>query len=198
MQFKLDPYRVIERVEERGIVADPEDIRREIEKYGRKQALERQKKEPGQAQEETNGTTPQETYKNVLEYDENGKPKLELKILEKTAVHVPTPEEYDTLMQIYDCAGRIWGSGDLPTDYQAWNDEKENTCIDVQDYKGNLDSPEFRYQNIKFYKDYSGWNIISFQEFCEIQGITPEMIKEINTYFEKHHPDRKSKLPTYS
>ena len=192
MQFKLDPYRVIERVEERGIVADPEDIRREIEKYGRKQALERQKKEPGQAQEETNGTTPQETYKNVLEYDENGKPKLELIILEETAVHVPTLEEYDTLMQIYDCAGRIWRSGDLPTDYQAWHDYEENTCIQVQDYKGNLDSPKFGYMDVESCKD-SCWNIISFQEFCEIQGITPEMIKELNTYFEKHNPDRKSK-----
>jgi len=50
----------------------------------------------------------QRTVESKLERDSKGKPILELTSLKKTAVNSKTQEEYDTLMQVYECGGWKW------------------------------------------------------------------------------------------
>ena len=116
---------------------------------------------------------------NQLKKDENGRPIIKLTPLEKTAVHTPTQESYDTLMQVYECGGWKWSNGKLPTSEDYWEDEKEKTCVDAEFLGGG----GFRYSS----KDYNlaiNWNILQPQEFYNKQNITDAQIKEINEYFE--------------
>jgi len=129
--------------------------------------------------------------KKILEYDKNGKPKLNLTLLEKTAVHTPTPEDYDTLLQVYECGGWRWAGKTFPTSYLNWKYE-DKTCIDVGVSYLAKRKGEFGFAGINFYNK-EKCKIISLQEFYNIQKITPQMIKEINDWFEKYKPNRVSK-----
>jgi hypothetical protein len=118
-----------------------------------------------------------------LQRSKIGKPKLKLKHLEKTAVHTPTPEGYDLLMQVYECGG-LNGNGIEPTKFGNWIVHKEKTCLHI--------SNVFFRANEEYYQE-EGYNIISPQKFYNQQNITPEMIKEINAWFEINKPNRESK-----
>ena len=117
--------------------------------------------------------------------DENRKPILILKELEQTAIHTPTQESYDTLMQIYECGNWEWQDGDTPTRYNAWTTYKGNTCIGA--FEG------FRYGEIQRFVEKS--LIRTPQEFYDIQDpqIRDMTIEEINKWFETNKPDRRSK-----
>ncbi|MCK4650458.1 hypothetical protein KAT36_04480 [Candidatus Pacearchaeota archaeon] len=111
----------------------------------------------------------------ILERDENGKPKLNLTSLEGTGVRVPTQEEYDTLMQVYECGGWDWNHGKLSTSFNCWNKYEEETCVRAEE--------RFVYANNEFYIE-RNQKILSTSEFYDIQKINLEMIKEINQWFD--------------
>ncbi len=120
----------------------------------------------------------------ILERDEDGKPKLNLTPIEKTVVSTPTQEDYWDLMRVYECGGWEWGDGTLPIRHNYWETYKEETCmevgIDILRNKGKLG-----YAYREFYQR-EGGIIISTNEFYENQKITPEMLNEINIWFDKN------------
>ncbi len=123
----------------------------------------------------------------LLQRDENGKPVLRLKPIEKTVVHTSTEEDYWDLMQVYECEGWKWSSGSLPTQSSVWNTNKEETCIaaGVNYPNGIYDKGRFGFTNRKFYMR-KNWKIISTQDFYDTQKITSEMFNELNVWFDKN------------
>ena len=122
--------------------------------------------------------------KNKLKRNENGRPSLYLKELEKTAVHIKTQEIYDTLMQIYECGNWKWNSNKFPTEYNRIKNYLEIMCIEIKD--------KFRFGKLEEFNKKKRI-IITPKEFYEIQDITDSTLKEINKWFEANKPDRKSK-----
>ncbi|MCK4650455.1 hypothetical protein KAT36_04465 [Candidatus Pacearchaeota archaeon] len=118
---------------------------------------------------------PRSGLTQILERDENGKPKLDLTPLEGTGVRVPTQEEYDILMQVYECGGWKWSGGNLSTHYNYWNEHKEETCVRAEE--------RLVYANNEFYIK-ENLKVLSTSEFYDIQKINLEMIKEINQWFD--------------
>lgn len=131
-----------------------------------------------------------EKLKQILETDENRKPILELKPIEKTAVNTPTQEEYWDMMRVYECGDWKWASGTLPTEKNDLKKDLTKICVDagIDSVTGNL--KRFGYA---FKIDYLRicYNIISPREFYYEQGITPKMLKEINDWFDKSNRDLK-------
>jgi len=125
----------------------------------------------------------------ILQRDENGKPVLKLEPIEKTAVHVPTQSqsEYRNLMRAYECGGWKWSGGVLPTQINALKLHREETCIGagVHYSSGIYNGGEFEYCNREFYQQ-RNWKIISTQDFYDVQKITPEILKEINIWFDEN------------
>ena len=130
---------------------------------------------------------PREKLVQLLERDENGKPKLALTPLEKTAVHTPTQEDYDILMRTYELGGWEWRGGESLTQDNFWIDHKEKTCIAAGVYypSGVYDEGKFGYDGRELYLG-EGWNVISTQQFYETQKITPERLREINEWFDEN------------
>ena len=122
-----------------------------------------------------------EERNNGLEYGVQGKPKLNLTPLELTAVHTPSQNEYDDLIQVYECGGWKSNSGNLPTSINYWMHEKEETCVRAKEI--------FAFWDIESYQK-DGWDVISPQEFYNEQGINQEQIQEINKWFE-NQPESK-------
>ena len=124
-----------------------------------------------------------ENLENILKKGSDGKPILELTPLGKTAVHTKTQEEYNELMKVYELGNWRKKNGNLPTMCDIWFLRKEKSCITA----GNIVS----FKNIDYdscsknYYLHRGYKIISKQKFYKIQKITPEILKEINTYFGK-------------
>lgn len=123
-----------------------------------------------------NPMTQRNPKKNKLEKDLEGKPKITLKQLKKTSVHTPTQEEYNILMQVYECGGWIWIGGDLPTLGNQWVMYGEKTCIRAQN--------KFLYEDEKYYREIMGCKVISIEKFYDKQKITPGNIAKIKNYFE--------------
>ena len=124
----------------------------------------------------------------ILQRGENGKPILDLTPLEKTTVNTPTQESYIELIRVYECGDWKWSVGrSLPTQKSFWGDYKENTCIEAGvDYpSGVYDEGKFGYFGREFFGS-GGWGIISTQQFYETQKITPEMLNEVNVWFDRN------------
>ena len=127
---------------------------------------------------------------NILERDEKRKPKLSLTPLEKTAVHTPTQESYWDLIRVYECGGWRWGGVVLPTQANNWRVYKEETCVEAGvDYfsGGKYDNGKFCFGSRGLHQE-ENWKIIPPQEFYDAQTppITPEMINEINKWFDEN------------
>ena len=126
------------------------------------------------------------------------KPIIQLNSLEKTVVHTLAQEEYDTLMQIYECGGWKWRGGVVPTNLDKWSEVKRcspdyrELCIMAcpMDPK---ETKTFGFSHKKHFSE-SNYKIVSVQEFYGIQKITHEKIEEISNYFKKAKPNRKSKI----
>jgi len=116
--------------------------------------------------------------KSKLEKDLEGKPKITLKQLKKTAVNTPTQEECTTLMQVYECGEWKWADGKLPTQGNQRINYGKKTCIGVES--------RFGYSREGFYRETMRYKVISTKKFYKIQNITSENIDEINKWFEKH------------
>ncbi len=128
---------------------------------------------------------PDKGLTQILQEGSNGKPVLKLKPIEKTTVNTTTQKDYWDLMRVYECGSWKWTSEDLPTQKDYWNTDKEENCINAGvDYpSGIYNKGEFGYGNIKFLQG-ENWKIISIQGFYDIQKITPEILNEINVWFD--------------
>jgi hypothetical protein len=75
----------------------------------------------------------------------------------------------------------------------VWTFGKNQTCINVE--RKNVKNKYIKacsYSNQDYYKKYD-YNIISLEEYYTTQKITPEIIKELNEWYNTNKPDRKSK-----
>jgi len=131
--------------------------------------------------------TPESKLTQILKRDRNGKPILQLTPIEKTAVNIPTQEDYWDLMRTYELGEWRWWGGELLTQKNFWIDNKEQTCIGagVNHPSGVYDEGKFKYSNRKTYLK-EDWEIISPQEFYQRQNITPEILREINEWFDEN------------
>src|SRR3989339_852729 len=110
--------------------------------------------------------------KNKLKRNENGRPSLYLKELEKTAIHTKTQEIYDTLMQIYECGNWKWNSNKFPTEYNRIKNYLEIMCIEIKD--------KFRFGKLEEFNKKKRI-IITPKEFYEIQDITDSILNHFCT-----------------
>ncbi len=113
-----------------------------------------------------------------------GIPRLELTPLKKTAVHIQTQEECDELMRVYEMGSWRGRSGRLPTEFNYFKKCSKETCVTAGTDYTFEQKGKFGYGNKDFYLG-KNWDVISRQEFYNIQKITSEMIKEINKHFEE-------------
>lgn len=101
--------------------------------------------------------------------------------MKETAINTLTQKDYWELMRVYECGGIICkGRGEkLPTQMgDAWIElYEEETCINVEE--------KLEFSGVEFYLK-QGFDIILPSEFYDKQKITPEMLKEINNWFEKN------------
>jgi hypothetical protein len=140
--------------------------------------------------EETIPIKTEEKIEPKLRY-EDGVPKLELKILENTAVHTPTQKEYDNLMQIYDAGNWQW---ELNTSIECnyfYRDNAETCLTAGKSYYKKIEK-KIAVSPKEFYTK-RNWKIISLEEFCTIEKITQKIIKQLNEYYDKNYPNRESK-----
>jgi len=137
------------------------------------------KKLPKQEQRQENNTK-----ESKLERDLNGKPVLKLIPMEKILVHTPTQEEYVELMRVFECGGWRYLGGSLPTKYNYWKYNREETCISAgMNYLMGGEVGKIGYQDKQICLN-EGCKVILPNEFYEIEGVTPEIRKEINEYFD--------------
>lgn len=125
----------------------------------------------------------------ILERDENGKSKLNLTPIKKTAVHTPTLEDYNTLMQVCECGGWKWYNERLSTAWDIRDQWKEETCVFTEAIYENgvgICSKGIIYYCDRELFQEENWDVISTSKFYEIQKVTPEMIKELNEWFNKN------------
>jgi hypothetical protein len=94
-------------------------------------------------------------------------------------------------MKIYECGGWRWDDDELPTNYFIDDIDLVPYCVDIGISEGE-NSGIFEYNNAKKYLD-NGYMHISVKRFCEIQEISSEKLREINSWFDKHKPHRASK-----
>jgi hypothetical protein len=96
-------------------------------------------------------------------------------------------------MQIYDAGNWQWYGIIIPTEHNALAEpgiESNNTCIDAEIMKvQNINT--FRCGSKSCYNE--EWQIISIKEYYHTQKITQNIIRELNEYYNKYHPDRQSK-----
>ena len=123
---------------------------------------------------------PSQKLEQLLQRDETGKPIVKLTPIERTAVNTPTQEDYWNLMRVYECGSWRWISEESPTQRSNWNKYEEKTCV------GGADIVHFGFGNREYYLQEKVWNVISPQEFYDAQNITPEMLQEINIWFDEN------------
>jgi hypothetical protein len=140
-------------------------------------------------------TTPVEN--NILQkitYDINGKPEIKLTPIENTVVNTPTLEEYDNLMQIYESGKRIWNLNEnkSPTELTIWKKGQLESCIGAGASLKTEPTNSFGCDYTNYFQK-KGWNVISFNEYCNKQGIDQDMIQILNKWYDTNKPDRPCK-----
>jgi hypothetical protein len=124
--------------------------------------------------------------KTVLNF-KDGLPKIKLKQLKNTAVYVEEQKEFDTMMQLYECAR--WTYYRFP---------KKPTEVEKPDYgKTYIDAYMTKSESEKGFTTstgelYSG-NSISLETFLKEQKISKEYVKKINGWFSENKPNRNSR-----
>lgn len=106
---------------------------------------------------------------------------IKLEPLERTVVNTKTQEEFNELLRVYERGGWRCGGGALSISCleKFWNDYKEETCVSAGvDYRFEQKG-RFGYGIKSFYLK-KNWNVISIQEFYEMQKITSDKLNEIN------------------
>jgi|GEM_PF-6090859 len=119
------------------------------------------------------------------------KPSLSLHTFSDKAILFSDREDYDLIMKIYECGGWKWEDDELPTSYFLEDIDSAPCCVDMGVFEGE-NSGVFGYEHYKKYLE-RGYLLVSPKKFCELQGIDNAKIKEIERWFDKHKPNRKSK-----
>ncbi len=130
---------------------------------------------------------PDKGLTQILQEGSNEKPVLKLKPIEKTTVNTTTQKDYWDLMRVYECGSWKWDDGgELPTQFNVWDKYREKTCVDagIDHPSGVYREGEFGFANRKFNQEIN-WEIISTQGFYDTQKITPEILNEINVWFDE-------------
>ena len=88
-----------------------------------------------------------------------------------TIYNTETEEDYDALMSELEIKGYKWLSGEKPTDFIYWEQEKENTCIKI--------SGKFiTFESIEWHKEeYPDIPIIKYKAKKKVE--TNDFIKEL-------------------
>ena len=82
-----------------------------------------------------------------------------------------TQSDYDSLMSELEEQGFNWLNGKKPTYYRYWEDEKENTCIEIA-------GKEIAFGSLDYYKkEYPSTTIIEYK--ADKKGETNGFIKEL-------------------
>lgn len=113
-----------------------------------------------------------------LKRDGNGRPIIELRSLENTAVDTSNLGDFRILMRVYECGGWKWRNGDLPTEFNFRKDYTKWPCVGAFNHYFRSTRHNFEINK--------GFSILSSQEFYDIQKVTPEHIEEINRYFREN------------
>lgn len=94
---------------------------------------------------------------------------MKLKPLPNTVVHVPTEEEYEELMSMYEDAGWRWSSGTAPMlDLSMWLSQGVNTHIRAKDGFSIADMDVLEKPHI-----------ITLKDFKKEQGLMKKELKEM-------------------
>ncbi|MEX0933005.1 MAG: hypothetical protein WDZ77_02825 [Candidatus Pacearchaeota archaeon] len=108
--------------------------------------------------------------------------------LGKTAVHIKESQsEYNSLMRVYEIGRWKWLMGENPTEKNIWEIYAHKTGIEagMHRFEGRGVEPGiFSFNDIDSFRKQS-WNMISTDEFYEIQRINHIELKEINDFFER-------------
>ena len=108
---------------------------------------------------------------------------IKLTPLEMIAVNTSTQESFVQLMRIYESGRWVWNSGALPTEeMNRWGTYGKNYCVTAGTAFAGPNG-EFTQSPKRFYLN-EGYQVISPDEFYTRQGITSEMLSEINRDFE--------------
>jgi hypothetical protein len=107
-------------------------------------------------------------------------PRIELKPLRATVVHVPKQEEYDKLMQLYESGGWKWDKGFFPTDYK--NTAGLVTYISTCEHFREVN-------NASLFPDITKINL---NKFCRFQKIDIPKRNEVYKWFRENKPQRGS------
>lgn len=120
--------------------------------------------------------------------EKTAKPTIKLTSLENTVVYIPTQEDYNQLMKVYECGGWLWYDGKLPTEINLWEEFRhEGTCVDAGIYGIDEDKKvegKFGGKHIDFFERFNRKQIYP-EDFYKIQGITSDMIDEICEWFDR-------------
>ena len=154
----------------------------------------KQKIEKQSLEEKISQTTEQiPKLTQLLQRDENGKPKLNLTPIENTEIYTMTHYCFQTLMRVYECGGWKWdGSGRIPTELDPENiTHRKEAYSDIKHC--NERKREFGFTDRRINTQNSYDNIISSEEFYKTQKITYEIISEINIWFDKNNTQNGNK-----
>jgi len=119
--------------------------------------------------------------RDILKYDIKYKPRLNLKNLENTSIHLPTREIYDETLMIYESGNWTFKAEEPPLLIDYWKgNENLSILAEMIDYDGEGKKVMYsdKTRDLK-----EGTKVISLEDFCKIQNISPEKRKEINEYF---------------
>lgn len=116
-------------------------------------------------------------------WDKFKRSNVKLIILKDTAVWIKTQEEYDRLMQVYECAGYKFDRK-FPTDINYYKTFRALGYANT--------GSKTTWANITLFLN-ENYTIIPPKKFYEKQGITQEQLKQINRYFEIRKPNRPSR-----
>jgi hypothetical protein len=126
--------------------------------------------------------------KKIILKFKDGLPQIKLKELEDIGVCIEGQKDFDTVMQLYECAGwKKYNSGRNPTDIEKPDYGK--ICIDAYIRESDSESEE-GFKTIEK-RNYQGTSI-SLEKFLEEQKISNEKVKKINDWFSENKPKRDS------
>lgn len=109
------------------------------------------------------------------------KPRITLTPLEKTVVHTPTQQDYDTLMRVYECGGWITINGKIPTKFPSHFPSFFEYAYDAGICRGQREKFGWWSTNQAIEDDKT---VILPEDFYEIQNVSLRQILQINRWFD--------------
>jgi len=104
---------------------------------------------------------------------------IQIRHLEKTAVQVPTEEEFKELMHVLYMGKCLWRNGTslISQDNNHWNCYESDTCVATD--RPNKKGGAYVMYESEFFCWELGYKVISLEDFYREQEITPQEVEEI-------------------